>query len=215
MEKSSVLELRVRPRQRTPGTQLPREGGSAMEDREIVELYWRRSEEAIQASQRKYGGYCTAIARNILLNFQDAEECLNDTWIGAWNAIPPHRPVRLRLFLGKITRVLACDALRARNARKRGAGQVPAALEELSECVSAAGNLEEAVEARELEELVNRFLHTLPERDCNLFLRRYWYAEPLEAAAERYGLKVNTVKTSLFRTRKKLKAYLEKEGVVL
>lgn len=189
--------------------------GGHMEDQQIIELYWRRSEDAIWATQSKYGGYCGAIAQNILSNPQDEEECLNDTWIGAWNAMPPHRPNRLRLFLGKITRSLACDALRSRNARKRGGGASFAPLEELAECVPAASGTEEAVEAHELERIIGRFLHGLAERDCSLFLRRYWYAEPLERIAERYGLKVNTVKTSLFRTRRKLKDYLEKEGIVL
>ncbi len=190
-------------------------GGGVMEDEVIVELYWQRDEEAIRASQTKYGGYCGSIAQNLLADRLDAEECVNDTWAGAWEAMPPHRPQRLRLFLGKITRRLACDVLRAKNAQKRGGGEYPAALEELGECVPPAPGVEAAVEARELEELVDRFLHTLPERDCSVFLRRYWYAEPLGAVAERYGLKLNTVKTSLFRTRKKLRTYLEKEGVLL
>ena len=213
MEQQALYRPREAPGVRAPETGCG--GGGSMEDREIIELYWRRSEDAIRASEAKYGGYCAAIARNILLDRQDAEECVNDTWIGAWNAIPPHRPGRLGLFLGKITRSLACDALRARNARKRGGGQRPAALDELAECVPAGGGPEEAIEARELEETLNRFLRGLPERDCNVFLRRYWYAETVEAVAERYGMKENTVKTSLYRTRKKLKAYLEKEGVVL
>lgn len=190
-------------------------GGRSMEDEAIVELYWRRDEDAIRFSQTKYGGYCSSIAKNLLADRWDVEECVNDTWAGAWNAMPPHRPQRLRLFLGKITRRLACDALRAKNSLKRGGGEYPAALEELGECVPSVPGAEEAAEARELEEMVDRFLHTLPERDCNVFLRRYWYAEPLETVAERYHLKLNTVKTSLFRTRKKLKAYLEREGVIL
>ena len=193
------------------------EGGAAGEsgDQEIIELYWQRDEEAIRASQRRYGGYCGAIAQNILADPLDAEECLNDTWIGAWNAMPPHRPARLRLFLAKITRSLACDALRSRNARKRGGGVYTAALEELAECVPTVPGAEQEAEARELEQAVDRFLHSLGERDCSIFLRRYWYAEPLEDVAARYGMKLNTVKTSLFRTRKKLRRYLESEGMIL
>ena len=186
-----------------------------MEDTAIIDLYWLRSEDAIRETAAKYGAYCRSIARGLLANAQDEEECVSDTWIRAWNAMPDERPNRLKLFLGKITRRLACDVLRAKNAQKRGGGEYPAALEELGECVPPAPGVEAAVEARELEELVDRFLHTLPERDCSVFLRRYWYAEPLEAVAERYGLKLNTVKTSLFRTRKKLRTYLEKEGVLL
>lgn len=186
-----------------------------MNDQQIVALYWQRSEDAIRASQAKYGAYCHSIAASILASPQDAEECLSDTWLGAWNAMPPHRPSRLGLFLGKITRSLACDAVRAQCAQKRGGGAYTAALDELAECVPAAPGADQAVEDRELARTVNRFLHTLRPRDCNIFLRRYWYAEPLEDIGARYGLNVNTVKTSLFRTRRKLKAYLEKEGVIL
>ena len=186
-----------------------------MEDHEIVELYWRRDEEAIRASQTKYAGYCFHIAGGILADRQDAEECVSDTWLRSWNAIPPHRPGCLRLFLGKITRGLACDRVRAQNAWKRGGGAYVEALEELGECLPSVPGAEEEVEARELERAVNAFLHTLPEQACSVFLRRYWYAEALEDIAVRYGMNVNTVKTSLFRTRRKLKTYLEKEGMIL
>ena len=129
--------------------------------------------------------------------------------------MPPHRPNRLRLFLGKITRRTACDRLRAGGAQKRGGGEYMAALEELGECVPPSPGADQAVLDRELEALVNRFLGGLPARDCNVFLRRYWYVESLEAIAARYGLKENTVKTILRRTREKLRVYLEKEGILL
>lgn len=186
-----------------------------MQDQQIVELYWRRSEEAIRATADKYGPYCRTVAKNILADPRDAEECVNDTWIGAWRAMPPHRPNRLRLFLGKITRRTACDRLRAGIAQKRGGGEYTAALEELGECVPTSPGADQAVLDRELEALVNRFLGGLPVRECNVFLRRYWYVEPLEAIAGRYGLKENTVKTILRRTREKLRTYLEKEGILL
>lgn len=186
-----------------------------MEDQQIVDLYWRRDADAIGETASKYGGYCRTIAQNILSDRQDAEECLNDTWMGAWNAMPPHRPGRLRLFLAKITRSLACDRVRAQSARKRGGGVYTVALEELEECLPAVPGADRAVEDRELERMVDRFLHTLPERACSVFLRRYWYAERIEDIAGRYGMGVNTVKTSLFRTRQKLKAYLEKEGIAV
>ena len=186
-----------------------------MQDQQIVELYWRRSEEAVRASADKYGPYCRTVAKSLLADPRDAEECVNDTWIGAWNAIPPHRPSRLRLFLGKITRRTACDRLRAGIAQKRGGGEYTAALEELGECVPSVPGADREVEDRELERMVDRFLHTLPERDCSVFLRRYWYVEPVERIAARYGMKENTVKTSLFRTRRKLRTYLEKEGILL
>lgn len=186
-----------------------------MEDKQIVELYWRRSEEAVRLTADKYGPYCRTIAGNILSDPRDAEECVNDTWIGAWNAMPPHRPNRLRLFLGKITRCAACDTLRAGAAQKRGGGEYTAALEELGECVPSSPGADQAALDRELEELVNRFLSGLPARECSVFLRRYWYVERVEAIASRYGLKENTVKTILRRTRGKLRTYLEKEGILL
>lgn len=186
-----------------------------MEDNRIVELYWQRSADAIAETHAKYGSYCHAIARNLLANAQDAEECVNDTWLGAWNAMPVHRPERLGPFLGKITRSLACNRYNAARAEKRGGGQLPLVLEELGDCVPAAPSAAQAVEDRELEQTLNRFLRTLPEQACSIFLRRYWFAEPLADIAARYGLKQNTVKTSLFRSREKLRRYLEKEGISL
>ena len=125
------------------------------------------------------------------------------------------RPERLAPFLGKITRSLACSRYQALHAQKRGGGELPLVLEELGDCVPAAPSAAQAAEDRELERAVDRFLHTLPEQACNLFLRRYWFAEPLADIAARYHLKPNTVKTSLFRSREKLRRYLEKEGIVL
>lgn len=186
-----------------------------MEDCRIVELYWQRDHSAITESSAKYGAYCTAIARNILPDPRDAEECVNDTWLGAWNAMPTQRPSLLGAFLGRITRNLAFSSYRASHAEKRGGGNLPLILEELTICVPTAPSAAQVVEDAELEATVNRFLRTLPERDCNLFLRRYWYGEPLAEIALRYGLKLNTVKTSLFRSRQKLKAYLEQEDIVL
>jgi len=186
-----------------------------MEDTAIIDLYWLRSEDAIQETAAKYGAYCRSIARGLLANAQDEEECVSDTWIRAWNAMPDDRPNRLKLFLGKITRRLACDALRSRTAQKRGGGVYVEALEELGECVPSVPGADRIVEDRELERIVDRFLHTLSPRDCNGFLRRYWYAEPLEAIATRYGMKVSTVKTCLYRSRGKLRNYLEGEGIFL
>ena len=185
-----------------------------MEDQQIVDLYWRRDADAIGETASKYGGYCRTIAQNILSDRQDAEECLNDTWMGAWNAMPPHRPRKLPAFLGKITRSIARDAVRARTAQKRGGGEYPAALEELGECVPSVPGADREVEDRELERMVDRFLHTLPERDCSVFLRRYWYGEGLAEIAASLGCGQGKVKSALFRIRKALRAYLEKEGVL-
>lgn len=185
-----------------------------MKDTEILDLYWVRDERAIAETQSAYGSYCYSIAWHILYDREDADECVNDTWFRAWNAIPPGRPGRLALFLGTITRNLSLDRWKEKRTMKRGGGELPAALDELAECVPDSRSTEEAVEAAELERLINAFLHTLPERECSVFLRRYWYVEEYGEIAERYGMKLNTVKTSLFRTRNKLREYLEKEGII-
>lgn len=186
-----------------------------MNDSDIVDLYWRRSADAVTETQKKYGSYCYAIAFGCLGNAQDAEECVNDTWLKAWNAMPQNRPARLAPFVGKITRSLCFDRFRSSQAQKRGGGELPLVLEELSGCIPSVPSAAQAVEDAELAQLVNDFLHTLPARDCNIFLRRYWYAESLEDIAKRYKMKLNTVKTSLFRTRGKLRSFLETEGIIL
>ena len=184
-----------------------------MDDYAIVDLYWSRNPEAIQRTGEKYGKYCRAIARNILEDRRDAEECVNDTWLNAWKAMPEDRPERLAPFLGKITRNLAFTRWRSSRAEKRGGGELPLVLEELSECAATTSTLQ-TVEAAELEQAVNRFLHTLPERECNVFLRRCWFIEPMADIAKRYGMRESTVRTSLFRSREKLRRYLEKEGLL-
>ena len=134
-----------------------------MEDSAIIDLYWAREERALSETDAKYGGYCRSIAHNILKNREDSEECVSDTWLHAWNAMPPQRPSILSSFLGRITRNLSFDRCRRQNAEKRGGGSLPLALDELSECVPAPGRVEQALEARELAEAIDRFLRTLPE----------------------------------------------------
>ncbi len=185
-----------------------------MEDQKIIDLFLQRKDDAIDQTSQKYGKYCYAIAWNILSNRQDAEECVNDTWLNAWNAIPPHRPERLRPFLGKITRACAFNRCKAQRAQKRGGGELPLILEELESCLPAAPSAAEETEAAALEDSVSRFLHTLPEQECSIFLRRYWFAEPLSEIARRYGLNLNTVKSSLHRSRGKLKRHLEREELL-
>ena len=133
-----------------------------MEDSAIIDLYWAREERALSETDAKYGGYCRSIAHNILKNREDSEECVSDTWLHAWNAMPPQRPSILSSFLGRITRNLSFDRCRRQNAEKRGGGLLPLALDELSECVPAPGRVEQALEARELAEAIDRFLRTLP-----------------------------------------------------
>lgn len=184
-----------------------------MTDAAIVDLYWARNDEAVRETQKKYGGYCYTIAYNFLRSSEDAEECVNDTWFHAWNAMPENRPTRLGAFVGKITRSLAFDRYRGSRAQKRGGGELPLVLDELRTCIPTVPSAAQEAEDAELEEIINKFLHALPPRDCNIFLRRYWYAEPLSEISKRYGIKQNTIKTVLFRTRNKLKEYLEQEGV--
>ena len=131
-----------------------------MEDGEIVALYWQRSEQAIAETQRKYGGYCYSIAKNILWSAEDSEETVSDTYIGAWNAMPPSRPEQLRTFLGKITRRLALKKLRTQTAEKRGGGETQLVLDELEGCVPAGADVEMQAELRELVRRIDAFLQT-------------------------------------------------------
>ena len=181
-----------------------------MTDEEIISLYFDRSEEAIAATQRKYAGYCRSLIARILGSPRDVEETLSDTWLNAWLSIPPARPEDLKLYIAKIGRNLALNRLRERRAVRRGDGS-DAVLEELGEVLGGT-TAEEIVGARELQQAVNCFLRTLPRRDCDIFVRRCFYAESAEEIAARYTLRPNTVTVSLHRTRKKLREYLIKEG---
>lgn len=186
-----------------------------MQDTDILDLYFARDQEAVAQTQNKYGAYCLRIAENILHDPLDAQECVNDTWLRAWNTIPPNRPERLNLFLAKITRNLAFDRFKAMTAQKRGGEETAIILDELAECVSADGDLEDVFFGKELAVAINRFVRCLPEREGNLFIRRYFFAETLSQAAGRYGLSVNHAAVLLSRTRKKLKQFLLKEGYFL
>ena len=183
-----------------------------MEDEKIVELYWLRSEQAISETAEKYGGYCGRIARNILINELDTEECLNDTWMAAWNAMPPHRPSILKTFLAKLTRRLAITRWRDAHRDKRGGGEAALALEELSECLDSGESVEDKVIAVELNEAVNRFIKSLPDDERRVFLRRYWYLDSMEEISRRFDFSIGKVKSMLHRTRLKLNEYLQKEG---
>ena len=186
-----------------------------MDDSRIVELYLLRDQRAIEETQAKYGAYCTSIAWQILDSCEDADEVVNDTYIGAWNSIPPHRPAILRTFLGKITRRLALKRLRSRNTRKRGAGACALALEELEECVPSGFRIDESLEAEELTELIDRFLAGLREEERNMFLCRYWYFDSVSDIAERFACTQSKVKMTLLRLRKKLLTQLQKEDYLV
>ena len=186
-----------------------------MDDLAIIDLYFARQEQALEETDRKYGPYCRTIAGHILHNPQDTEECVNDTWLRAWNAMPPHRPNSLSAFLGKITRNLSLDRCRVSRADKRGGGAVEVALEELGDCVPSRQTVEDTLDASELTRMLDRFLRTLPEKECFLFLRRYWYMDSTREMSSRFAMSEPAVKAMLHRTRKKLRDYLEKEGICL
>ncbi len=183
-----------------------------MEDSQLIELFWQKNPDAISETAGRYGAYCFAIAERILHNPEDSEECVNDTWLQAWNAMPPQRPDVLRLFLAKITRNLAFNRLQARNAEKRGGGEIALVLDELEECLGGGTDAAAEYEARELRECIRSFVAALPEREGNVMVRRYFFAESAAEIAGRYGLTENHVMVMLSRTRKKLKAHLLKEG---
>jgi len=185
-----------------------------MEDRQIVELYWSREETAVTESSAKYGGYCYAIAFRILCGREDAEECVNDTWLRAWNAMPPRRPERLDTFFGRLTRNLSLDRWRSLRAAKRTPDQTALALEELAEC-AAPGGVEETLDAAALTASLDRFLASLPREKRVLFLRRYWYLCSVRDIAAQTGRKEAAVAAALFRLRNQLRAHLEKEGFAL
>ncbi len=186
-----------------------------MEDSKIVELYWQRNETAIGATEEKYGPYCHTVAFNILESMEDSEECVNDTWLRAWNAMPPQRPALLSAFLAKITRNLAINRLHERRAAKRGGGQAQLAIAELDECVAGSDSVEAEFDRRELERDISRFLRGLPRREREIFLRRYFFVESSGDIAARFRIRESGVLVILSRTRKKLRAFLQKEGYIL
>ena len=184
-----------------------------MNDRDIVNLYWERSEQAIVETEKKYGRYCHIIAYNILNSSEDSEECVNDTWMSAWNAMPDKRPERLSPFLAKITRNFALTTIVRRTAKKRGGGETGLALEELDECVASNYDLEQEIEGRELSQAIDHFLDSLPEEEQLIFLGRYWFLATEQEIAEKTGLSRSGVAAALKRTRNKLKTYLITEGL--
>jgi len=186
-----------------------------MTDLQIIELYWQRNEDAIRESDEKYGRYCFSVANTILLDELDSEECVSDTWLRAWSAIPPQRPNVLKMFFAKIARNLSVDRLKAKTAQKRGSGETELILEELQTCIAANGDTESEYMVKELGRSINSFVRGLPERDGNLFIRRYFYGEAVEAIAKRYGILPHNAAVILSRVRQKLKRHLEKEGFLV
>lgn len=185
-----------------------------MEDRRIVDLYWQRCQEAIEETAKKYGSYCFSIAFNILQNTPDTEETVNDTYLGAWKAMPPHRPENLAGFLGKITRRLALKRWEANRTVKRGGGEVTLALEELAGCIPGK-YAEQLLEERELSRILASFIRNLPQTERRVFVCRYWYLDSITQIANEFGFSQSKVKSMLLRTRSKLRKELEKEGIFL
>ena len=190
-------------------------GVSSMDDAKIVRLYWERDERAIAETDAKYGPYCTSIAQNILGNPEDAEECVSDTWLGAWNAMPPHRPRMLSTFLGKITRNLSLNRYQHDRAEKRGGGELPAVLEELTEVVSGRDDPQQTLDERELLRVIEGFLDTLSPKKRSIFLCRYWYTDSISQIAAQHGMKEGAVTMTLSRLRQRLQDYLTERGFVL
>ena len=183
-----------------------------MEDAQIIDLYWQRSDQALTETERKYGRYCYAVAANILGDALDAEECVNDTYLAAWNSMPDNRPASLPPYLGRITRNAALTRITERRAQKRGGGQSPVKLDELAEILPGGERPEQAFETKALSERINTFLGTLSEEERTVFVGRYWYAMPVETLARRLGFTRSKTAAMLHRTRKKLRAQLTKEG---
>ena len=183
-----------------------------MEDKKIVELFLTRDENAISESDKKYGRYCFSIANNILHNNEDSQECVNDTYLGAWNAIPPHEPEVLSTFLGKITRRLSIKKWRSKSALKRGSGLTEVSLDELEDCIPAGKSVDESVELSELTRIINAFLENLSCDERRIFVRRYWYCDSINDISTRFSFSESKVKMTLKRTRGRLENVLNKGG---
>ena len=183
-----------------------------MDDSKIVQLYWDRNEQALTATSDKYGNYCITIAKNILGNKEDAEECVNDTYMRAWNSLPPHRPNILSTYLGKITRNLSFNLYKRNTADKRGGGEVPVVLDEIVDLVSDTDDVEKEIDRRELVKAIDDFLGKLPADKRSIFICRYWYFDSISNIASRFGMTNNYVSVLLNRLRLKLHNYLLERG---
>jgi len=183
-----------------------------VQDERIVELYWQRDESAIRETELKYGSYLTKIAYNILADLEDSKESVNDTYMKAWNSMPPHKPNILSTYLGKITRQVSIDILRKRSSQKRQSSEYAASLDELGDCIPAGETPEQVVDARILAEAIASYLRTLSPQARITFVGRYYFMDSIGDIADYYGMSKSKVESMLHRTRKGLKAYLEKEG---
>ena len=186
-----------------------------MQDEKIVELYWQRDESAISETQAKYENYLYKIAYNILSDKEDSNESVNDTYLAAWNSIPPHRPNVLSTYLDKLTRRISIDIFRKRNRIKRQGSEYALSLNELNDCLSSDNSPEKDYETKLLGEVINAFLHTLSDDARNVFIGRYYFLDSVKDVAKYCGISESKAKTLLFRTRNRLREYLEKEGFTI
>ena len=186
-----------------------------MEDIQIVELYWNRDESAITETREKYGNYCYSIAYRILHNNEDVEESLNDSYLATWNAIPPHHPLNLATFIGKITRRISLDRYRALSADKRGGGEISLSLDELEGCIPDDRSIRDSLSDELISDTINDFLASLKESERKVFVCRYWYFETIEEIAQRFAFSPSKVKMILKRNRDKLKQQLLQEGIIV
>lgn len=182
-----------------------------MEDQGIIQLFFDRSEQAIEETDKKYGGLCFSIAYNVLDNREDSEESVSDTYLAAWNTIPPRRPNFLNAFLAKMTRHISIDRWRKRSAKKRGGGEIILALEELEDCVDAQ-SVESEFAKKELTRVLNQFLLSLPKTERNVFLCRYWYLDSIQTISQVSGFSQSKVTSMLYRLRGRLRKTLTEEG---
>ena len=186
-----------------------------MEDTKIIDLFWERDESAIRETEITYGRYCRTIAFNILGDEEDVQECLNDTWLGAWNSIPPARPACLSAFLAKITRNLAISKYRAKYAKKRTGDRLSESLDELGECIPVSNdNVSQAIDHRILAEAINGYLDTCSEKQRKIFVRRFFYFDSIAEISQMYGIGQSDVKVTLMRMRRSLQKILEEEELM-
>ena len=185
-----------------------------MEDAKIIDLYWKRNENAIAETDKKYGTYCQTISYNILNNHEDAEECVSDTYQHAWESIPPERPGKFKIWLGVVVRNITIDLCRKNHAQKRYDEYI-VLLSELDECVPSGESVEQIADAKVLSEGINSWLAKLSPEDRKIFLRRYWYGEAVATIAKSKGLSANAMTQKLFRMRSSLKRYFETEGIMI
>lgn len=186
-----------------------------MNDEQIVELYWQRDESAVAVTQEKYNAYLLKIAYNILNNHEDSEESVNDTYLAAWNSIPPQKPAVLSTYLGKLTRRISISLFRRKNAEKRQGGEFALSFSEIEDVMEGNMEPEKEMEAQILGELLNKFLRSLKSDERRTFIGRYYYMDPLKEVAAYCGMSEGKAKTMLFRTRVKLKEYLREEGFMI